>query len=321
VVQGGVVFASELKALRRFPGFDNLIDRDALAAYLRFAYVPEPWSIHEGIYKLEPGCRLTLTREGVTNLPSDPPRAPTDAPGLSLRRWWSLHRVVAAGEATPLEDETAAVDMLEARLRESIRLQSIADVPLGAFLSGGVDSSTIVALMQSEAVTPVRTFTIGFEDTAHDEAIHARAVARHLGTDHTELYVTPREALDVIPQLPRLYDEPFADSSQIPTFLVCCQARRQVTVALSGDAGDELFGGYNRYLRARRIRTMLAWMPWSVRQAMIRLILSQSVARWDALGGWLNVGMNLLGNRLHKLSEGLSGVRDLDAFYYNLVSA
>ncbi|WP_133512494.1 asparagine synthase (glutamine-hydrolyzing) [Candidatus Thiosymbion oneisti] len=318
--RGGFVFASELKALRRFPGFDNPVDRNALAAYLRFLYVPEPWSIYQGIYKLEPGCRLTLTGEGVTNLPSAPPHAPMDARGLLLRRWWSLHRVTEAGNAAPLGDEVAAVSALEERLRESIRLQSVADVPLGAFLSGGVDSSTIVALMQSEAVAPVRTFTIGFEDAAYDEAIYARAIAHHLGTDHTELSVTPHETLDVIPQLPRIYDEPFADSSQIPTLLVCRQARRHVTVALSGDAGDELFGGYNRYLWVQRIWTKLAWMPWPVRQAAVRLILSRSVDRWDTLGAWLKIRVNLLGDKAHKLAEGLSGVHDLDDLYHNLVS-
>ncbi|MCB2262498.1 MAG: asparagine synthase (glutamine-hydrolyzing) [Candidatus Thiosymbion ectosymbiont of Robbea hypermnestra] len=318
--RGGFVFASELKALRRFPGFDNPIDRDVLATYLRFVYVPEPWSIYRGIYKLEPGCRLTLAREGVAGRPATPPYASMDAPGLSLRRWWSLHRIAEARAAVPLRDETAAVGALEARLRESIRLQSIADVPLGAFLSGGVDSSTIVALMQAEATTPIKTFTVGFENTAHDEAGYARAVARHLGTDHTEFRVTAREALDVIPRLPHIYDEPFADSSQIPTLLVCRQAQGHVTVILSGDAGDELFGGYNRYLWAKRIWTRLARIPWPARRALVRLILSQSVDRWDALGGRLKIRANLLGDKAHKLSEALSGVRDFDDFYRNLVS-
>lgn len=319
--RGVFVFASELKALRRFPGFDNPVDRDVLATYLRFVYVPEPWSIYRGIYKLEPGCRLTLTQEGATSRPSAPPRASMDAPGLSLRRWWSLRQVAEAGVAAPLGDETAAVGALEARLREAIRLQSIADVPLGAFLSGGVDSSTIVALMQSEAISPIKTFTIGFEDTDYDEATYARAIARHLGTDHTELRVTAREALEAIPRLPRSYDEPFADSSQIPTLLVCRQAREHVTVVLSGDAGDELFGGYNRYLWAKRIWTRLARIPWPARRALARLILSQPVDRWNALGGWLKISANLLGDKVHKLSEGLSDARDLDDFYRNLASA
>ncbi len=318
--RGAFVFASELKALRAFPGFDCAVDRDVLATYLRFSYVPEPYSIYRGVYKLEPSCSLVLTREGVESPPADAPRAPMDGRGLSLRRWWSLHQAADAGQADPLQGEAAVLAALEEHLRASIRLQSIADVPLGAFLSGGVDSSTIVALMQSEAVSPVRTFTIGFEDAAHDEAVHARAVAQHLGTDHTELRVTPSEALDVITQLPRIYDEPFADSSQIPTFLVCQQARRHVTVALSGDAGDELFGGYNRYYWAKRIWGRLGWLPASARLMLGRWILRQSPERWDSLAVWFGIGVKLAGEKAHKLAEGLAGASDLDDLYRCLVS-
>jgi asparagine synthase (glutamine-hydrolysing) len=317
---GAFVFGSELKALRAYPDFDRPVDRSALAAYLRFLYVPEPWSIYQGVYKLEPGCCLTLAPEAAGRPPSQAPRAPAEAPGLSVRRWWSLREVAEAGQADPLADEGEATEALERQLRASIRLQSIADVPLGAFLSGGVDSSTIVALMQSEAMSPVRTFTIGFEEGAHDEAVHARAVARHLGTDHTELTANAREALDVIPLLPAIYDEPFADSSQIPTFLVCQQARAYVTVALSGDAGDELFGGYNRYFWGRRIWRKLGWLPRPARQAMARLILSQPTGRWDALAGALGLGVSLAGDKAHKLAEGLSGVASLDDLYLSLVS-
>ena len=317
--QGVFLFASELKALRAYPGFDNPIDRGALAAYLRFVYVPEPWSIYRGIYKLEPGCRLTLTRGCVACPPADAPRAPMDGPGLSLMRWWSLSQMAEAGQRQPLRDEGQALTALEGRLREAIRIQSIADVPLGAFLSGGLDSSTIVALMQSEALTPVRTFTVGFDDAALDEAAHARAVAHHLGTDHTELRVTAREALDLIPALPRVYDEPFADSSQIPTFLVCRQARRHVTVALSGDAGDELFGGYSRYFWAGPIWGKLGWLPVAMRQAMGRWLLRQPTSRWDRLASGLGIRMSLAGDKVRKLGEGLAA-RDLDELYRYLVS-
>ena len=317
---GAFLFASELKALRAYPGFDRPVDRSALAAYLRFLYVPEPWSIYQGIYKLEPGCCLTLTPEAAARPPAKGPRAPTEAPGLSLRRWWSLREVAEAGQADALQDGQAAIDALEGQLRQSIRLQSIADVPIGAFLSGGVDSSTIVALMQAEAMSPVRTFTIGFEDGAHDEAVHARAVARHLGTDHTELTVTAREALDVIPRLPTIYDEPFADSSQIPTHLVCQQARQYVTVALSGDGGDELFGGYNRYFWARRIWAKLAWLPPGLREALARWILSRPTEQWDLLAARLRLRLSLAGDKAHKLAEGLAGVRHLDDLYRSLVS-
>ncbi len=317
--EGLSCFASELKALRAYPGFDNPVDRDALAAYLRFVYVPEPWSIYQDIYKLEPGCLLTVTQPGARSAPATVPQAPMDGPGLRLWRWWSLHEVAERGQADPMRDEPEALAVLEGRLREAIRLQSIADVPLGVFLSGGVDSSTIVALMQAEAMSPVRTFTIGFEDAAHDEAVHARAVARHLGTDHTELYVTARDGLDLIPRMPRIYDEPFADSSQIPTLLVCQQARQYVTVALSGDGGDELFDGYNRYFWARRIWAKLAWLPPGLREALARWILSRPTEQWDVLAPRLGLRVSLAGDQAHKLAEGLAGVRGLDDLYWSLV--
>jgi len=318
--RGAFVFGSELKALRASPGFDNAVDRGVLSAYLRFNYVPEPYSIYRHVFKLEPGCVLTLSRQGTVSPPPSTPRAPMRGPGLELRRWWSLQEVAERGQANLLPDERSTLDTLEARLRDAIRFQSIADVPLGAFLSGGVDSSTIVALMQAEAMSPVRTFTIGFEDAAHDEALHARAVARHLGTDHTELYVTARDALDVIPRLPEIYDEPFADSSQIPTHLVCQQARRHVTVALSGDGGDELFGGYNRYVWARRVWGKLAWLPSALRVALARWILARPTRQWDALAARLRIGVTLPGDKAHKLAEGVAGVRDLDDLYVRLVS-
>ena len=196
--------------------------------------------------------------------------------------------MVEAGAKNPIVDEQEALTALEARLADAVHLQSLADVPLGAFLSGGVDSSAIVALMQAQATRPVKTFTIGFEEAGFDESPHARAVAQHLGTKHTELFVTAAEARDVIPRLPAMYDEPFADSSQIPTHLVCHAARQHVTVALSGDAGDELFGGYNRYFWGPRIWRRLAWLPYPARQALGKAISSLPVAGWDALGAPLN---------------------------------
>jgi asparagine synthase (glutamine-hydrolysing) len=243
-----------------------------------------------------------------------------DAPGLSLRRWWSLRALAEAGQADPLVDEAEALAALESRLREAIRLQSVADVPLGVFLSGGVDSSTIVALMQAEAMSPVRTFSIGFEDAAHNEAADARAVARHLGTDHTELYVTAKDALDLVPMLPRIYDEPFADSSQIPTHLICQQARRHVTVALSGDGGDELFGGYTRHFWGRRIWSKVAWMPRPVRLAVARTILGLHADRWETIGARLGFQVNLLGEKAHKVADGLAKARDLNDLYLSVVS-
>jgi asparagine synthase (glutamine-hydrolysing) len=242
-VNGAFVFASELNAIRRHPGFDNPVDRPALALYTEYACVPAPYSIYQHVYKLEPACVLTMPLGAVRRVPAGAPFAPTDDAGFRIARYWSLVNIAAEGMSDPIRSEQEAIRGLEAVLAEAVRLQSMADVPLGAFLSGGLDSSLIVALMQAQASRSVRTFTIGFEEEAFNEARHAGAVARHLGTEHEELYVSAQQARDVIPSLPDIYSEPFADSSQIPTYLVSKIARRHVTVALSGDGGDELFGG------------------------------------------------------------------------------
>ena len=231
---GTLLFASELKALRAHPDFRAEIDHDVLALYLRHACVPGPYSIYRGVSKLPPGAVLTV---------------PASAGGANVApvSYWSAADAVAKRRHSPLVDETAALEELEVLLRDAVKLRLISDVPLGAFLSGGIDSTAVVALMQTLADRPARTFTIGFQDQDFDEAPYARRVADHLHTDHTELYVTPAEAMTVIPDMPRLFDEPFADSSQIPTYLVSQLARRSVTVSLSGDGGDELFAGYHAY--------------------------------------------------------------------------
>lgn len=280
-----LVFGSELKALTAHPAVERDICRGALAQFMRFAYVPAPASIYRGIYKLEPGTILE-TDCAFPGRPPETPLRPQQRHGsLSIRRYWSLNEVIDAGARQPIRDEAEAIAELETALSRAIDRQMISDVPLGAFLSGGVDSSTICALMQARSSARVKTFTIGFENPAFNEAPHAAAVARHLSTDHTELTVTEREAREVIPDLPDLYDEPFADSSQIPTHLVCRAARSQVTVALSGDAGDELFGGYNRYFWGPRIWNRLAWMPLPLRQALGNLVSAIPVPAWDMLGG------------------------------------
>lgn len=263
------LFASELKALKQHPAFCAEIDRDALALLLRHNCIPAPYSTYKGIRKLLPGSLLTVSLGD---------REPEP------KRYWDVRCVVSDGIARPFAGTPQdAISELEAKLRDAVRGQLMSDVPLGAFLSGGVDSSTIVALMQKESARPVRTFTIGFREAGYDEAEAARAVAKHLGTDHTEMYVTPQQALDVIPRLPTLYCEPFADSSQIPTFLVSQLARQHVTVALSGDAGDELFAGYNRYALSKKIWGVLSRLPIGLRASMARRIGGVTAQRWNRL--------------------------------------
>ena len=320
------VFGSELKALRAFPGFDNPVCREALVQYMRFMYVPAPRSIYRGIYKLEPGCLLSIRGQAPAAASVQPLRPGAVYENLSLRRWWSLADVVEAGARSPIADEVEALQALEERLSAAVKLQSLADVPLGAFLSGGVDSSAIVALMQQQASRSVKTFTIGFEQAGFDESPYARAVAQHLGTEHTEMFVTAAEAQAVIGVLPAMYDEPFADSSQIPTHLVCRAAREHVTVALSGDAGDELFGGYNRYFWSSRLWRRLSWMPYPARQLLGAAISAVPMEGWDALGRPINAllsgsqGIARVGEKAHKLAARLQRVRNLDDLSLSLLS-
>ena len=264
-VGGDFVFASELKPLRTHPGFDNPIDRGALSLLASRAYIPAPLSIYQHIYKLEPGCILTVGPGVAERRPSSAPTAESSGGGLTIRRYWSYREVVRRGLDHPIGDESEALEQLETTLADAIKGQSIADVPVGTFLSGGIDSSTVVALYQKYSSNTVRTFSIGFEEAGFNEAEYAKDVARHFGTSHNERYVTVKETQDVIPLLPAMYDEPFADSSQIPTHLVSRFAREQVKVALSGDGGDELFGGYTRYFAAARIWGHLKRLPKPVR--------------------------------------------------------
>jgi asparagine synthase (glutamine-hydrolysing) len=245
------LFGSELKALRRHPKFEGTVNRDAITVYLRHGYVPAPYSIYQGINKLMPGCVLELRGD------SEP----------VISAYWSLQDAARRGAAEPLTcSAQEAAEQLDELLRDAVRMQMVADVPLGAFLSGGIDSSTVVGAMQAQSNRPVKTFTIGFNEKKFDEAIYAKEVARHLGTDHTELYVTPREAMAVIPKLPWFYDEPFADSSQIPTYLVSQLARQAVTVSLSGDGGDELFGGYRIYNSVMTVDKVMGRLPSPLRR-------------------------------------------------------
>ena len=280
---GDFLFGSELKALRGHPGFNAEIDRRALDLLASRTYIPAPLSIYRRIFKLEPGCILTAG-EDIAAFPQETPPAQAQAgSALSIERYWSYRDVVSRGLADPIEDEATALDRLEAALAEAIAGQSVADVPVGAFLSGGIDSSTVVALYRKHASGTVRTFSIGFEEAGFNEAEYAKAVARHLGTEHHERYVTVRETRDVIPLLPEMYDEPFADSSQIPTHLVSRFAREQVTVAMSGDGGDELFGGYTRYFTAARLWGHMRKLPGPLRKAVGGGLGRVSPGAWNGL--------------------------------------
>ncbi|MGZ5257189.1 MAG: asparagine synthase (glutamine-hydrolyzing), partial [Burkholderiales bacterium] len=306
------LFASELKALKAHPAWRAEIDRNALAAYLRHNYVPAPYSIYTGIAKLPPGHRIKLTAHDTGPVRTEP--------------YWSLREAAEAGVANPLDvDDETAVEGLDRLLRDAIARRMVADVPVGVFLSGGIDSSTVVALMQAQSSRPVRSFSIGFAEEAYNEARHAKAVAQHLGTDHTELYVTPQQAMSVIPKLPLIYDEPFADSSQIPTFLVSELARKHVAVTLSGDGGDELFCGYVRYFWGRRIWNRIGRLPYRLRTLTAAALRSLSPSSWNVLFAGMNRLMSstavgeLTGDRVHKLANVLA-VSSPDALYHGLVS-
>ncbi|MEO8260462.1 MAG: asparagine synthase (glutamine-hydrolyzing) [Acidobacteriota bacterium] len=285
------LFGSELKALRQHPDWRAEIDRAAIAVYLRHSYIPAPHSIYAGVRKVVPGTIVVV------------------GPGRQLReqRYWSMAEAAEHGTSNPLAiSETEAASELERLLQRTIRQQMVADVPLGAFLSGGVDSSLVVAMMQAASTRPVKTFTMKFDEAGYDESAHARAVAGHLETEHTELTVTPADALAAIPLLPEVYDEPFSDSSQVPTLLVSKLARQHVTVSLSGDGGDEFFGGYPRYAHIIGLWRKLRWTPYPVRLLCARALQAVPVSRWDAMLGclpassWAHTVAN--GERLHRLA-------------------
>jgi asparagine synthase (glutamine-hydrolysing) len=301
------LFGSELKALRPHPAFDGSIDRNALSLYMRYNNVSGGHSIYQGIAKLAPAHLLTVSML---------------APEPVVRAYWSGCAAALQGKQDPFTGSPEeAVDSLDALLRDAVGRQMMADVPLGAFLSGGIDSSTVVALMQSQSTQPIRTFSIGFHDVDYNEAAHAKAVARHLGTSHTELYVSPEHAMAVIPRLPEIYDEPFSDSSQIPTLLVSALARQHVKVSLSGDAGDELFGGYNRYQITAELWGRLARIPGPLRAAAawgLTRLSPRQINRVAALvpmaSRWSHVG-----EKVHK-GAGVMAARSVDELYRGMVS-
>lgn len=310
------LFGSELKALKAHPAFWGQIDRNAISLQLRYSYVPAPYSIYEGIHKLPPGSFIKL--------PIGDWRLFSGVTMPEPQHYWSFRQVFANGLSAPFSGKDAeAINALDSVLLDAVRQQMIADVPLGAFLSGGIDSSTIVALMQSQSSKPVKTFSIGFNEAQYNEAKYAAEVARYLGTEHTDLYVSSRQALDVIPLLPTLYDEPFSDPSQIPTYLLSKMTRTHVTVSLSGDAGDELFGGYTRYGQADRLWRILGRIPQSVRAASAKAICTLFPSNWNRLttpfSPLLPANLRNIGDKAHKLAELLS-YKDRLSFYRSFVA-
>ena len=302
------LFGSELKALRAHPAWKGEVARDVLALFMRYGYVPAPYSIYKGVYKLLPGTFITLSI-GSADLGNTP----------TPKSYWSAGQIAEHGISNPFEGSfQEAADELERLLRQAIEAQMIADVPLGAFLSGGIDSSTIVALMQSQTNQPVRTFTIGFDVDQFNEAKYAKAVASHLQTAHTELYVTPEDALNVIPRMPALYDEPFADSSQIPTYLVSKLARSDITVALAGDGGDELFGGYQHYSLAQELWSKIEKYPELGRRIVSKVIQTVPPTALDIGFSWLapiimrygRSGVSI-GDSLYKWSQAIESPESL----------
>jgi asparagine synthase (glutamine-hydrolysing) len=306
-LQGGMfLFGSELKALRAHPAFVADIDPEAVTLYFRFGYVPTPLSIYRTIRKLEPGHFVEIACDGAA--------VSVAAPVC----YWTLPTAPTSRAVS----EAQAAEELDHLLTDAVRVRMHADVPLGAFLSGGIDSSCIVAMMQKQSIRPVRTFSIGFAEEAQDESAHARAVAQALGTAHTELRVTAQDALQVVGRLPGLYDEPFADSSQIPTYLLAALTREHVTVSLSGDAGDEVFGGYNRYVQGQRLLHLYKWAPRCVRTMLARALRSVSASRAESLlrRGPRSLAVMFGDDRLMKLSEVIDRASIHDA-YKRLVSS
>ena len=311
----GIAFASELKALAVLPGFAPIVDRGAVALLLRHACIPAPWTIWQDVRKLPPGTLVRIDAAAARAHALPEPEA-----------WWSAEAEALEGLAEPFTgSEDEAIAALDALLGDAVGKCMVADVPLGAFLSGGIDSSVVVAQMQARSPRPVKTFTIGFTQASHDEAAAAAAIARHLGTEHTELRLSEAEAQAAIPHLPTIWDEPFADSSQIPTWLVARLARRNVTVSLSGDGGDEMFGGYNRYTWGTSIERAIRWAPFALRRAVAEGVRTIPPGRWDAM--WRGVAPLLparrrhlqAGDKMHKLADVIDAA-SREEMYSRLIS-
>jgi len=306
-INNSFVFGSELKSLKNFPDFTYEISIDALHEYFRYSYVPSPLSIYQDIYKVEPGTFLQLNAIDLFKK-------------ISLKkRYWSLSSLIKMNQKNQFNSEEEALTNLESALSKSVKSQMISDVPLGVFLSGGIDSSLIASLAQDNSEDPIKTFTIGFNNSSYDESHFALNVAKHLKTTHSKITVTENDALDLIPKLASIYDEPFSDSSQIPTYFVCKSAKNHVSVALSGDGADELFGGYNRYISSKAIWEKVSWIPRFVRLGIGWLILHIPPIFLDQIGNFFiklihGSRIPLLGKKVHKLGFGILYSKNLFEF-------
>lgn len=308
--RGIFFFGSQIKIFQAHPNWKPILNKQALVSYFRFGYVPSPLSIFEGIQKLPPGNVLYIDQ------------AHALSQTITLERFWDLQKIASAGQQNPYSfSDIQAIDALDALLQDAVKRRMIADVPLGAFLSGGIDSSTVATFMQSSSNRPIQTFSIGFQEAGYNEAQHAAMVAKHLGTEHHELYLSSHETLGIIPQIPKFFDEPFADSSQIPTFCVSHLARQHVKVALSGDGGDELFAGYNRYVTSKRIWGNLRPLPYGLRHLFARGIFALSPQSWDRVLSCLPTAWNYpqMGDKVHKFANILAA-KNRQMFYKTLVS-
>ena len=320
-VNNNFVFASELKSIKRIPNFKNDISRDSLNLFLRFAYIPSPRSIYKNIYKLLPGSMLTINKDNLNHILKNEDNYYEK---LTINKWWDAKETFNSQLIKPYSDEEKAIKDTEEILIQSIKSQLISDVPIGTFLSGGIDSSTVSALMQKNLATKIKTFTIGFENKDYDESVHAKKIAKYIGTEHNELILNQKEALNIIPTLSNVYDEPFADSSQIPTILLSKFAKKHITVALTGDGGDELFGGYNRYVFLKNFWKNMSFLPFQFRKIFAQSIDVFSIEFINKFRGIFNFfsGSEVVffGDKVSKFSHKMQFVKNLDDLFLSSLS-
>ncbi|MDX1695087.1 MAG: asparagine synthase (glutamine-hydrolyzing) [Ketobacteraceae bacterium] len=299
---GGILFASELNAIAKADGFNQTLNPDGLAWLLRLGYIPAPCSIYRNIFKIPQGCYLVLDSK------NDSPLTGENQLLAACKRYWDVADTArTSADSRRAANPTTTKARLHQKLLDATRIRMEADVPLGAFLSGGFDSSLVVGMMQKLSDKPIKTFCIGFREQAFDESPHAEAVARHIGTDHTTLFVTANDALNIVEQLPQIYQEPFADASQIPSYLLCKLAREHVTVALTGDGGDELFFGYDRYFKARKLWKLLGAVPRPLRTLLANMLMAVPEHSWDSLFRWLKQNTSMPGFKLHRFASRIMG--------------